>query len=225
VMIVVGCDAATTRAAIDIAAAHDDIFATAGLHPHDAIAGVDSIVPLVDDPHVVAVGEAGLDYHYDHSPRPVQRDAFAAQIALAHERRLPLVIHSREAWADTFDVLAAEGIPERTVFHCFTGGPDEARRALDLDAYLSFSGIVTFPSATDVQQAAQLCPAERMLAETDSPYLAPVTHRGRTNQPAYVAEVVTFLAALRGEDLATVRNSTAEAALAAFPRVQPRRPG
>lgn len=221
VMVTVGCDAPTTEAAIGIAATHDGIFATAGLHPHDAIDGVDTIVPFIDDPHVVAVGECGLDYYYEHSPRAVQRDAFAAQITLAHDRRLPLVVHSRDAWEDTFDVLAAEGMPERTIFHCFTGGPDEARRALDLGAFLSFSGIVTFKTATELQDAARLCPAERMMAETDSPYLAPVPHRGRTNRPAYVAHVIEFLAGLRGEPVDQVRRTTTAAALAAFPRVHP----
>ena len=131
------------------------------------------------------MGECGLDYYYDHSPRDAQRTAFAAQIAIANERRLPLVIHTRDAWDDTFDVLATEGVPERVVFHCFTGGPDEAARALATGAFLSFSGIVTFKGATDVQAAAASCPLERMLVETDSPYLAPVPHRGR-DQPAGV---------------------------------------
>ena len=150
-MLNVGCDAATTASAIAIAERHDDVFATAGLHPHEAVHGVDSITAFLDHPRVIAVGEAGLDYYYDYSPRHLQRDAFAAQIQLALERGLPLVIHTRDAWADTFDVLAAEGVPERVVFHCFTGGPDEARRCLDLGAFISLSGIVTFPTATDVQ--------------------------------------------------------------------------
>lgn len=213
----VGCDAATTAAAIEIAAAHDGIFATAGLHPHEAAHGVDTIVPFLDDPNVIAVGEAGLDHFYDHSPRDAQRTAFAAQIQLAHERRLPLVIHTRDAWADTFDVLDAEGVPERTVFHCFTGGPDEARACLDRGAFLSFSGIVTFKTATDLQAAAMLCPADRMLVETDSPYLAPVPHRGRTNQPAYVHHVAQFVADLRGVALAELAATTVQATRDAFP--------
>ena len=134
------------------------MWATVGLHPHDARQGVATIVGLLDRPRVVAIGECGLDYHYDHSPRDVQRAAFAAQVGLAHERDLPLVIHTREAWADTFAILAAEGVPATTVFHCFTGGPDEARRCLDLGAYLSFSGIVSFKTAGDVRAAAALCP-------------------------------------------------------------------
>jgi TatD DNase family protein len=220
-MINVGCDAATTAAAIAIAAAHDGIYATAGLHPHEATHGVDSIAPFLDDPHVIAVGECGLDYYYEHSPRDVQRAAFADQIQLAHERDLPLVIHTRDAWADTFDVLRAEGAPTRTIFHCFTGGPDEADACLAIGAFLSFSGIVTFKAAADVQAAAVRCPADRLLAETDSPYLAPVPHRGRTNQPAYVTHVVHFLAALRGVPTERVRNDTVANACLAFPALRP----
>ena len=220
-MINVGCDAATTAAALAIAEAHDGIWATAGLHPHEASAGVNTILPFLDHPKIVAVGEAGLDYFYDHSPRADQRLAFAEQIQLAHEHHLPLVIHSREAWHDTFDVLAAEGTPLRTIFHCFTGGPDEARRCLGLGAFLSFSGIVTFKTAVDLHAAARLCPSDRLLAETDSPYLAPVPHRGRTNQPAYVVHVVNQLATLRSETPESVRATTATNACLAFPRLAP----
>ncbi|MDP9464846.1 MAG: TatD family hydrolase, partial [Actinomycetota bacterium] len=220
-MINVGCDAATTAQAIAVAAAHDDIFATAGLHPHQAKNGVETILAYLDDPNVVAVGECGLDYYYDHSPRAEQRDAFAAQIQLANERSLPLVIHTRDAWAETFDILDAEGTPRRTIFHCFTGGPDEARRCLERGAYLSFSGIVTFKSATELHDAARLCPIERLLAETDSPYLAPVPHRGKPNQPAYVAHVVQALADLRGATLDGVRTATVGNACLAFPGIRP----
>jgi TatD DNase family protein len=220
-MINVGCDAATTATAIEIARSHDGIFATAGLHPHEARHGVDTITDFLDDPIVIAVGECGLDYYYEHSPRDAQREAFAAQIHLAHDRSLPLIIHTRDAWADTFDVLRAEGMPERTVFHCFTGGPEEARACLDLGAYLSFSGIVTFKAAADVQAAALLCPLDRMLAETDSPYLAPIPHRGRTNQPAYVTHVVQYLADLRNQPLELVRAATVENACLAFPALRP----
>jgi TatD DNase family protein len=220
-MIDVGCDAATTASAISMAEAHDDIWATAGLHPHEAVHGVDTILTFLDHPKVVAIGECGLDYYYDHSPRDIQRTAFAAQIQLAHEKRLPLVVHTRDAWADTFDVLRAEGAPDRMIFHCFTGGPSEAAACLDLGAYLSFSGIVTFKAAADVQAAALACPADRMLAETDSPYLAPIPHRGRTNQPAYVTHVVQFLADLRNETTESVRDATAANACLAFPALRP----
>ena len=199
-MIVVGTDASTSADAIDVAGAHDGVWATVGLHPHDAINGVDSVVPLLEDrgPKVVAVGECGLDYHYDYSPRPAQREAFATQIALAHRLDLTLVIHTREAWDDTWAILRAEGTPPRTVFHCFTGGPDEARRALDLGATLSFSGIVTFPSAGDLRAAAAVCPADRILVETDAPFLTPVPHRGKPNSPALVPLVGAAVAAARG---------------------------
>ncbi len=215
-MITVGCDRATSETALEVAAAHDGVHATVGLHPHDARHGVESIVDLFDRPGVVAVGECGLDFHYDHSPRDVQRTAFVDQIRLAHERRLPLVIHTREAWAETFEILELVGMPERTIFHCFTGGPAEAERCLELGGYLSFSGIVTFRSATDVQAAAQLCPSERLLVETDSPYLAPIPHRGRRNQPAYLPHVGEFVAALRGVEPAELARSSSAATVIAF---------
>jgi TatD DNase family protein len=218
-MITVGCDRATSEAAIAIAAAHDGVFATVGLHPHEAAAGVESIVDLLDTPGIVAIGEAGLDYYYDHAPREAQREAFAAQIQLAHSWALPLVIHTRDAWDDTFDILAAEGVPTRTIFHCFTGGPDEVRRCLDLEAFVSFSGIVTFKGATDVQAAAMLCPFERLLVETDSPYLAPAPHRGATNRPAWVPHVGRFVAELRGVTTERVEASSAAAAGLAFPLI------
>jgi TatD DNase family protein len=212
----VGTDAVRSAAALAIAAAHGDVWATVGLHPHDAVQGVATIVDLVDRPRVVAIGECGLDYHYDYSPRDVQRAAFAAQVALARERGLPLVIHTREAWADTFAVLAAEGTPATTVFHCFTGGPDEARRCLDLGAYLSFSGIVSFKTATDVRAAAAICPDENLLVETDAPYLAPVPHRGRRNEPAYLPAVGAALAAATGRDVEAVAALTDRNARIAF---------
>jgi TatD DNase family protein len=191
------------------------------LHPHEAKHGVDTIVAYLDDPNVVAVGECGLDYYYDHSPRAAQREAFAAQINLANERSLPLVIHTRDAWSDTFDILDAEGVPERTIFHCFTGGPDEASQSIDRDAYLSFSGIVTFKTATALHEAARQCPIDRLLAETDSPYLAPIPHRGRSNQPAYVVHVVAALAELRHASVDEVRAATVANTCLAFPGIRP----
>jgi TatD DNase family protein len=213
-MVNVGCDAATIAQAIAIASTHDGIYATAGLHPHEAKFGVDTIVPYLDNENVIAVGECGLDYFYDYSPRDAQRAAFAAQIQLARTRALPLVVHTRDAWQETYDVLDAEGgAPERTIFHCFTGGPDEARQCLDRGAFLSFSGIVTFKSATAVQQAAKLCPIDRLLVETDSPYLAPVPNRGQPNQPAWVPLVGAGVADAAGLSVADVaaaswRNAT-----------------
>jgi TatD DNase family protein len=215
-LVTVGTDATQSRAALNVAQSHQGVWATVGLHPHDASQGVATIVPLLGEAGVVAVGECGLDYHYDHSPRLAQRQAFAAQVALAHERGLALVIHTREAWEDTFSVLRDEGLPERTVFHCFTGGPDEARRCLDLGAYLSFSGIVTFSSAHEVRAAACLCPLERLMVETDAPYLAPVPYRGKPNRPALVPLVGAAIASARGGDVGQVEEATWLAAHRAF---------
>jgi TatD DNase family protein len=154
------------------------------------------------------VGECGLDYYYDHSDRAAQRAAFAAQIALAHASDLALVIHTREAWDDTFDVLAAEGVPDRTVFHCFTESMQVARAALDLGYYISFSGIVTFKSAQELRDVVAFVPLDRMLIETDSPYLAPVPHRGRPNRPALVPVVGAGLALTRGEEAEAIAQVT-----------------
>lgn len=211
-MITIGTDAEHSAAAISIAGAHDGVWATVGLHPHDAVNGIDSIVALLDAPKVVAIGECGLDYYYDHSPREVQREVFAAHVALAHERSLALVIHTRDAWDDTFDVLRAEGVPERTIFHCFSGGSDEAKRCLDLGAYLSFSGIVTFKTAAAIRAAAEMCPLDRLLVETDSPYLAPVPHRGKRNAPALLPLVGAMVAEVQGRPVEDVARTTWDAA-------------
>lgn len=197
-MVDVGCDVAGSLSAISRARSLSGVWATAGVHPHEASGGIEGLEALLTCVEVVAVGECGLDYHYLHSPEVAQREVFAAQVGLAHQHGLALVVHTRDAWADTFAILEAEGVPERTVIHCFSGGPDEARRCLDLGASLSFSGIVTFASALEVQAAAVLCPDDRLLVETDSPYLAPVPHRGRPNRPALVAVVGARLAELRG---------------------------
>lgn len=208
-VICVGTDAPMSAKAIEVARAHPgDVWATVGLHPHDASQGVDGIVDLLGPPEIVGIGECGLDYHYDHSPRDVQRTAFAAQIGLANEHDLALVIHTREAWDDTFDILRAEGVPARTVFHCFTGGPQEARRSLDLGASLSFSGIVTFKNAADVRAAAALAPLDRVLVETDAPYLTPIPHRGTPNQPAYVALVGAAVAAAKAVPVGDLEAAT-----------------
>ncbi len=206
--VTVAVDVADSRQQVRLAAGRPDVVATAGVHPHEARHGTDGLEEVLATSDVVAVGECGLDYHYDHSPRDVQRQVFATQIALAHAHDLTLVIHSRQAWDDTFDVLGAEGPPERSVFHCFTGGPTEARRALDLGAHLSFSGIVSFPSAPEVRAAAALCPLDRLLVETDSPYLAPQGHRGRPNRPGLVPVVGAAVAAARREPVGVVAAAT-----------------
>lgn len=215
-MIDVGTDAATSIAAISKAEACDRVWATVGVHPHEACHGIGGIEDLLGFDRVVAVGECGLDYHYNHSPPSDQQAAFAAQIEMAHRHRMPLVIHTRDAWDDTFAVLDVGGVPDRTVFHCFTGGADEAQAALDRGAYLSFSGIVSFPSADDVRAAAELCPLDRLLVETDSPYLAPVPLRGRTNTPANLPLVGETLARVHRVPLEEMAERTWDNAAAVY---------
>lgn len=215
-MLTVGTDVASSTQAIRAARIFEGVWATVGVHPHNATEGIESIEDLIGEPEVVAIGECGLDYHYDHSPRPVQREMFAAQIALAIEHDLALVIHTRDAWDDTFSILATEGIPDRAVLHCFTGGPDEALRGLELGLVLSFSGIITFPSAGDVREASVLCPLDQMLVETDSPYLAPVPHRGESNRPALVPLVGEAVALAKGVSVEEVARSTWQTAMSVF---------
>jgi TatD DNase family protein len=204
------------------------VWATVGQHPHDASSGISEIAALLDSSDqvttdarklpgsVVAIGECGLDYHYDYSPREQQRDAFSAQIALARHYGLALVVHTRDAWDDTFAILQSDDRPDRVVIHCFTGGPDEARRCLDLGAYLSFSGIATFKNAEDIRLAVDLCPLDRLLIETDAPYLAPVPHRGDPNEPAYVALVGEILALRKGVDVNDFADLTSQNATEVF---------
>lgn len=204
----VGTDVENSRRAAAAAAANEGVWATAGVHPHEAEGGIDGLEELLAAPEVVAVGEAGLDYHYDHSPRAVQRDVFAAQIELAHRHDLPLVIHSRSAWDDTFAVLDRHGTPKRTVFHCFTGGPAEAAECLARGARLSFSGIITFDKTDDLRAAAAACPLDRLLVETDSPWLTPVPHRGSPNRPALVPLVGAAVAAAKSLPVEAVEAAT-----------------
>lgn len=210
-MVVVGTDVATSREAIALAARHPDVRATVGLHPHDASKLADEwpdLVELAGSPGVVAIGEAGFDLHYRHSEPDAQEEAFRMQIRLAKELDRALVIHTREAWPETFRVLADEGVPPRTVFHCFTGGPAEAEACVEIGAHLSFSGIVSFKGADDVRAAARVTPLDRMLVETDAPYLAPVPHRGRDNEPALVAVVGAALAEAVGCSEAEIAQCT-----------------
>ena len=215
-VVVVGTDVASSRHAIETARPHPAVWAPAGVHPHDASGGLDGIADLLGEPGVVAVGECGLDYHYDRSPRAVQRRVFAAQVGLALERDLALVIHTREAWDDTFAVLGSEGTPARTVFHCFTGGPAEAERALATGSLLSFSGIVSFRGATDVREAARHCPLDRLVVETDSPYLAPVPNRGQANRPAWLPLVGAAVAEAKGLAAEVVEQASTTTAAALF---------
>jgi TatD DNase family protein len=214
--VTIATDLPSAHSSVAVAGAHPDVWATVGLHPHDAVQGIDGLDALLTADRVVAVGECGLDYHYEHSPRDVQRDAFAAQIELAKRHDLALVVHTREAWDDTFAIFDAEGMPERTIIHCFTGGPDEARRCLDRGAHLSFSGIVTFRNAQEVRDAAQVCPDDRLLVETDSPFLAPVPFRGKPNRPGWVPVVGAAVAAARGVTPAVLASAVWDNAATVF---------
>lgn len=197
-------DLEESRAGRELAAARRDVWFMAGVHPHEArnaAAGyLAEIEQLAGDPKCVALGEMGLDYHYDFSPRPDQQRVFAEQLDLARRLGQPVVIHTREALDDTLDILKASGVDGgRALFHSFTEGPDRARRALEFGAMISFSGIVTFKPAEALRQTAAMVPIERMLIETDAPYLSPEPVRKmKTNEPANVAYVAGFLAALRG---------------------------
>lgn len=196
-------DLAHARAALSLAARRSDVLATAGVHPHDA-ASFDSeldqaLRELLADPRCVAVGEVGLDYHYDHSPRTVQADVFRHYIGVARTIGKPLVIHTRSAAADTLAILREEGARDvGGVIHCFSEDRDFARTALDLGFDLSFSGIVTFKSAQAIHDVAAWAPPDRILVETDSPYLAPVPLRGKKCEPAYIVHTAERIAQLRG---------------------------
>ncbi len=204
--------------ALDIAEAHG-LPASAGIHPHEARlateAVYDELRALAEARRIVALGEMGLDFHYDHSPRDVQRDAFRRQLRLAREIRLPVIVHTREADDETAAILEEEGAGETGgVIHCFTGSEDLARRALGLGFLISFSGIVAFPRAEVIQQVARTVPLDRLLVETDSPFLAPPPHRGKRNEPAFVVDVARKVAGLRNVEPAEV----GRAALANFRR-------
>jgi len=179
------------------------VFATVGVHPHDAAslddASVDTLAALARRPRVVAIGETGLDFHYDHSPRSAQRDAFARHVALARALALPLVVHVREAHVEAAEILRSEGAAQvGGVIHCFTGGPADAGRYLDAGFAISVAGIVTFRNADTLREAVRGIPDDALLIETDAPYLAPVPHRGRRNEPAFVRVVAESVASLRG---------------------------
>ena len=199
------------EAGVRLAGQYPFIFATVGVHPHDAAKAFpetfDRLAELVSNPKVLAVGEIGLDYHYDFSPRETQRRVFIRQLELAARSRKPIVIHTREAWDDTLAAVREHGLPLGGIMHCFTGGPHEAEQALELGFHLSFGGMITFPKAQSVREAAALTPTDRLLVETDAPYLAPVPHRGKRNEPAFIIETVRRMAELRGatpEEIASI---------------------
>jgi TatD DNase family protein len=204
------------EAAIRLAEKYAAFYATVGIHPHDAAkadaADLARLEELLSHPRVIALGEIGLDYHYDFSPRDTQKSVFVEQMAIAARASKPIVIHTREAWPDTLALLAEHWAPHGIagIMHCFSGGPAEAKQALDLGFYLSFGGVVTFPKALDIQAAAREAPRDRILVETDAPYLAPVPRRGKRNEPALIVHTARKLAELRGESFEEISRATTE---------------
>ena len=203
-------------AVLATAEAEPDVWATVGIHPHEADRHphIDTakLVERARHPRVVGIGESGLDYHYDHSDRARQQDSFRAHIAACRETQLPLIVHTRDAEEDTLAILGEEmgkgAYPG--VIHCFTASRAFAHRALELGFYISISGIVTFKNAREIQETAKVVPADRLLVETDAPFLAPVPHRGKRGEPAFVADTLAFLADLRGDDRAELSTLTAQ---------------
>jgi TatD DNase family protein len=192
---------------------YEFFYATIGVHPHDAAKATQETLThlqtLTHHPKVVAIGEIGLDYHYDHSPRDVQQAIFIQQMQIAKDAKKPIVIHTREAWDDTISTLREHWDPALGgIMHCFSGNPAQARKALDLGFYLSFGGIVTFPKALEIHEAARMVPLDRLLVETDAPYLAPVPKRGKRNEPAFMIETVRKLAQLRDCSEQQIADST-----------------
>lgn len=201
-------------AVIGTAEREPDVWATIGIHPNEADSypevDTERLVARAAHPRVVGIGETGLDYYYEHSDRARQQASFRSHLAACRQTGLPVVVHTRDAEADTAGILKEElgkgGFPG--VIHCFTGTAEFARQALDLGFYISISGIVTFKNARDLQETARWLPRERLLVETDAPFLAPVPHRGRPGEPAYVADTCRFLADLRGEDVEGLADAT-----------------
>jgi TatD DNase family protein len=207
-LITIGCDVETSRAAVALADRYEQVFATIGVHPHEAQRIGDTwyedLRRLAQHPKVRAYGEIGLDYHYNHSAPQIQRARFREQVLLAKELRLPIIIHTREAADDTLTILREEKASDvGGIFHCFSGDAALAKAALDLGFSLSFSGVITFQNAGALREVVTLVPADRLLIETDCPYLTPVPHRGKRNEPAFVNLVAERIAGLRKESEGT----------------------
>lgn len=210
-----------------VATREPDVWASVGIHPHDADhhpdIDVEKLITRAAHPRVIGIGETGLDYYYDKSDRARQRDSFRTHIIAARETGLPIIVHTRDAEADTYEMLAEEMAKGayKGVIHCFTASQDFANKALELGLYISISGIVTFKNAADLQASAKTIPADRLLVETDAPFLAPVPHRGKPGEPAFVADTARFLADLRGEDELELRSRTAENFYSLFSKARP----
>ncbi len=202
------------EAGLRLAAQYSFICASVGVHPHDAAKADAATLYRVDElcsqGDTVALGEIGLDYHYDFSPREKQNAVFREQLRIAADRRLPVIIHTRDAWEDTIRILGEDWEPTGLggIMHCFSGGPDEARLVVDMGFHVSFAGIVTFPKAAAVQEAAKVVPSSRLLVETDCPYLAPIPNRGKRNEPAFTVQTARKVAELRGETFEEIARVT-----------------
>jgi TatD DNase family protein len=226
-MVTISTRMANFPALCAIAARFDDVDCSVGTHPHHAAKEPDvtvaDLVAATKHPKVVAIGEAGLDYHYDNSPREAQERGFRTHIAAARETGLPLVIHAREADDDIARILEEESARGRFPFvlHCFTGGADLAKRGIALGGYVSFSGILTFKASEDLRKIAAALPEDRILVETDAPFLAPQPYRGKRNEPAYVAETARVLAETRGVTAAAIAKITSANFFRLFSKVRP----
>lgn len=212
-IITVGADLASSRQAVEFARRYPDVIATVGVHPHDADSVSDSVLNeiaiLAQDEGVVAIGEIGLDYHYDFSPRDVQRRVFAIQISLARELELPIVVHVREAYQDVMSILKSEHAEDvGGIVHCFSGDREVAKDCLDMGFYISVGGILTFANSQELREIIRGLPMDRILLETDAPYLTPVPYRGKRNEPAYLVHVAEALANLKGITFDEVAETT-----------------
>lgn len=226
-IITIGVKLTTADQPRRIAETFDNVWFSAGIHPHNAgtepqACDTDAIRDAADHPKCVAIGEAGLDYHYDYAPRELQADSFRAQIAVARELGLPIIVHAREADGDIADIIEDEMRkgPFTGVLHCFSSGAGLARRALEVGFYISFSGILTFKSAETIRQVAAESPMDRILVETDAPFLAPVPMRGKSNEPAYTSHTLKCLADIRGQETAKMAAVTRENTLRLFSRMK-----
>ncbi len=209
-----GSDLGSARSAVHLASTQPDAFATVGIHPHDAARMTENdwteLTPLAAQPRVVGVGETGLDYYYSHSPHDVQREVFRRFLGLSRTANKPVSCHIRDAHADATGILRGDGNGIPGVIHCFTGGVEDARGYLDLGLHLSFSAIVTFKKAEDIRAAAKFAPADRILVETDAPFLAPIPYRGKRNEPAYIVKTLECLAEIRGVAADEMARTTSE---------------
>lgn len=212
---------------VETAERERDVWASIGIHPHEADSHPDidlgKLVKEAAHPRVIAIGETGLDYYYDHSDRERQRQSFRTHIHAARETGLPIIVHTRDAEADTAEIMAEEMEQGAYsgVIHCFTASEDFAQKALAMGLYISISGIVTFKNAKDLKETAAKLPADRLLVETDAPFLAPVPHRGKTGEPAFVADTARYLAELRGEEYAELCETTGRNFYQLFTKARP----